>query len=63
MLVGAVIVQLCVLHTKLDPEITIVSTRTPAAPAATALLSVAARQRNLIGCPAAAAGRLIVEVM
>jgi hypothetical protein len=63
MLVGAVMVQLCELHTKLEPEITMVSTRTPAAPAATALLSVAARHLNLIGWPAAAAGKLIVDVM
>ena len=63
MLVGAVMLQLCELHTKLEPDMTMVSTRAPAAPAATALLSVATRHRNLIGCPAAAAGRLIVEVM
>jgi hypothetical protein len=49
MLVGAVMVQLCELQTKLEPVIEILSIRTPAAPAATALLSVAARHRNLIG--------------
>jgi hypothetical protein len=49
MLAGHTSVQLCVLQTGLEPETTILSTRTPFEPAATALLSVPTRQRNLIG--------------
>jgi len=50
MLVGAVIVQLCVLQTKLLVVRIIVSILTPLAPAAVELLSVAARHLSLIGC-------------
>jgi hypothetical protein len=39
------------------------SIRTPAAPVAETLLSVAARHFNLIGCPLAVAGRVTVEVI
>jgi hypothetical protein len=39
------------------------STRTPAAPEAETLLSVAARHFNRTFCPLAAAGRLAVVVM
>jgi hypothetical protein len=39
------------------------SIRTPAAPAATPLWSVAARHFNWMFCPLAAAGRLTVVVM
>ena len=50
-------------QTKVDVVSETLSTRTPDAPAAATLLSVAARHFNLTFCPPAAAGRLIVEVM
>ena len=52
-----------VLHTKLMLVTDIESTRTPAAPAAETLLSLAARHFNWTFCPAAAAGKLATVVM
>jgi hypothetical protein len=53
-----VTVGLGVGEAPVQPLITMESTRTPATPAAVALLSQAARHFNWMGCPPAAAGRL-----
>ena len=52
-----------VLQTKLVLLTDMVSTRTPAAPVAETLLSVAARNFNWTFCPAAAGGKLAMVVM